>query len=62
MSAKPLTAEMTRGLPDGKMDDSTYEQIEVALDRVCAPCKMGTKWLTLAQRIDALGDMVRLRK
>jgi len=52
----PLTSTMTRGLPGGGMDDSTYEQIETALDRVLAPITSedGRRWLTLPERILAL--------
>jgi hypothetical protein len=49
-----LTADLTRGLPGGKLDDSTYSQIEDALDRIGAPMKSEGRWLTLAERVAAL--------
>ena len=49
-----LVATMTRALPDGKMDDSTFEQIETALDHADAPCMEDNRWLTLPERIAAL--------
>jgi len=52
--AKPLVADMTRALPGGTMDDSTFEAIEEALDRADAPSMDGSRWLTLPERISAL--------
>lgn len=49
-----LTADFTRSLPGGKLDDSTYEAIESALDRSGSPIKDGPRWLTLPERVDAL--------
>lgn len=49
-----LVPTMTRALPDGTMDDSTFEQIETALDHADAPCMEGNRWLTLPERIAAL--------
>jgi len=49
-----LVATMTRGLPDGRMDDSTFEDVETALDRADAPCMDGDRWLTLPERIAAI--------
>jgi hypothetical protein len=49
-----LTADFVRSLPGGKLDDSTYEAIEDALDRAEAPCTLDGRWLTLAERVDAL--------
>lgn len=49
-----LKADFTRSHPSG-MDDCTYEQIENALDRADAPINgPDRKFLTLAQRVDAL--------
>jgi hypothetical protein len=49
-----LKAEMTRSLPGGSMDDSTFSQIEDALDAIDAPMTEGGKWLSLVERIKAL--------
>lgn len=54
-----LKADMTKVLPGGKLDDSTYSQIEDALDKIEAPMKDGTRWLTLPERIAAIGEEVR---
>lgn len=53
-----LTADFTRALPGGKLDDATYEAIESALDRAGATIQDGPRWLTLAERVDALGRIV----
>lgn len=53
-----LEANFTRSLPGGKMDDSTYEQIENALDKIEAPMRSPEgKWLTLVERILAIGPL-----
>lgn len=54
-----LTADFARALPGGGNDDSTFEQIEDALDKAFAPMREGGKpeqgkWLTLPERIDGL--------
>lgn len=62
-SAEPvaceLTADFTKKLPGGVLDDSTFEQIETALDQADAPCREGSRWLTLPERIAALGQARR---
>jgi len=56
-----LTADFTRALPGGKLDDSEYEAIESALDAGDAPCQAGDgRWLALAERVDALADAQRV--
>ncbi len=55
--ALALKPDMLRALPGGKIDDSTYEAIEGALDRIEAPLTDGKRWLTLPERIDALAQM-----
>lgn len=45
-----LKADFARALPSG-MDDATYQEIEDALDKVCAPSLKNGKWLTLAERV-----------
>jgi len=54
-NTQTLTADFVRALPGGKMDDSQYEDIELALDLCDAPC-LGAdgQWLTLAERVKAL--------
>lgn len=49
-----LATDMLRALPGGKMDDSTYEAIEEALDIAGAPCTDGGVWLNLVERVRAL--------
>jgi hypothetical protein len=50
-----LTADMAKALPGGQMDDSTYSQIEDALDKIEAPmCDAVGRYLTLVERIAAL--------
>lgn len=51
-----LVPTMQRALPGGAIDDSTFDAIETALDRVDAPCRSpdGTRWLTLPERVLAL--------
>lgn len=52
--AGELKADFSRSHPSG-MDDCTYEQIEFALDRADAPINgPDGKFLTLAQRVEAL--------
>ena len=56
-----LIAEMLRRLP-GVLDDSTYEQVESALDRADAPVREGGdrgRFLKLHERIDALRNKTR---
>lgn len=53
-----LTADFARALPGGKLDDATYETIESALDRAGATIQDGPRWLTLPERVDALGRVV----
>ncbi|MEP9376154.1 hypothetical protein ABLE91_05530 [Aquabacter sp. CN5-332] len=51
----PLTADFTKVLPGGMLDDATYETVQDALDKADAPCQgTGGKWLTLPERIAAL--------
>jgi hypothetical protein len=59
LSPPPLTADFTRSMPGGRLDDSTYEAIEEALDRADAPCRDGARWLTLAERVARLADAGR---
>jgi len=55
-----LKADFLKALPSGQLDDSTFEQIEDALDRAEAPMQGdGDRWLTLPERIDALSEMHR---
>lgn len=49
-----LTFDMTKALPGGSIDNSTFEDIEFALDRADAPSRVDGKWLTLPERIAAL--------
>lgn len=51
-----LVPTMSRGLPDGTLDESTFWQIETALDQADAPCMEGNRWLTLPERIIALAQ------
>jgi hypothetical protein len=51
----PLTATMVRGLPGGGMDDSTFAAVETALDAAWAPSTSEERWLTLPERVAALG-------
>lgn len=54
-SGEVLTADMTKALPGGALDDTTFQQIEDALDRADAPMRDESgKWLTLSERIAAL--------
>ncbi len=51
----PLTADMTRSMPGGMLDDCAYSDIETALDRVRAPMTaQDGRWLTLPERVLAL--------
>ncbi len=50
----PLTVDCLRSLPGGAIDDSDFEKIEDALDRIDAPSMKDGRWLTLAERIAAL--------
>lgn len=52
-----LTADFTRVLPGGVMDDSTFSAVETALDRAEAPSTEGDRWLTLVERVEALAAM-----
>lgn len=50
-----LTFTMMRALPGGDMDDSTFDQVETALDRCRAPCTAADgRYLTLPERVLAL--------
>lgn len=54
-----LKPDFLRALPGGTMDDSTFQDVEDALDRAGAPCRAdGDKgrWLTLAERVAALSQ------
>lgn len=49
-----LAADCTRSLP-GRLDDTTYQQIENALDLAAAPMRSASgEWLTLAERVAAI--------
>lgn len=50
-----LVYDFVNRFPDGSADPSTYGDIEDALDRIDAPSVDGSRWLTLPQRIAALG-------
>ena len=55
MTDTPLTPEMQRSLPGGRMDDATYSAVEDALDSVHAPMQDANgHWLTLPERVLAL--------
>lgn len=55
--AEDLKPDFLRMLPGHKIDDSTYEQIENALDKIDAPSRAANgDWLTLAERILAIGQ------
>lgn len=48
-------ADFCRSFPGGTLDDSTYSDIETALDRAEAPyTDAAGKWLTLPERVAAL--------
>jgi hypothetical protein len=49
-----LTVDFAQALPDGRLDDATYEKIEAALDKADAPSTKNGKWLSLHERIAAL--------
>lgn len=54
MALKP---DFLRALPGGAMDDTTFQDVEDALDRAGAPCRADGdtgRWLTLAERVAAL--------
>lgn len=54
-----LTADFTQSLPGGRLDDSTYEKIEAALDRINAPATSeDDKWLSLHERVGALRENI----
>ena len=57
--SEDLKADCLRLLPRGKLDDSTYEAIEEALDKIEAPMTADGKWLTLVERILAIRSQVR---
>lgn len=50
----PLTATMTRSLPGGVIDDTTFSAIEDALDQAGAPMTEDKRWLTLPERVAGL--------
>lgn len=52
-----LTCEMTKSLPGGQLDDTTFEAIETALDKVGAPLTADARWLTLPERVEALANL-----
>lgn len=55
-----LTQTMSRSLPGGQMDESSYSAIEDALDAIQAPmCDGGGQFLNLVQRIAALQGETR---
>lgn len=51
-----LTADFTKSLPGGTLDDSTFSQIEDALDAIDAPMMDGDRYMTLVERIAALAS------
>jgi hypothetical protein len=54
-----LKPDFLRSLPGGQIDDSTYEQIEDALDKINAPLRSpGGQWLTLRERVLAIGEEI----
>lgn len=54
-----LAADFTQALPDGKLDDSTYEKIEEVLDQLDAPCRdENGEWLSLYERMDQLREKI----
>ena len=53
-----LTATCTKLLPGGKLDDSTFSQVEDALDAVDAPMTDNGRYMTLVERIAAYGKEV----
>ena len=55
--AASLTRTMQQSLPGGRLDDSSYENVERALDEAGAPLRQGERWLSLHERITALGVM-----
>ncbi len=55
-SSEELVADMTRVLPGGGKDDSSFSAIEDALDMADAPMIIDGKWLTLVERIAALSN------
>lgn len=56
-AVEPLPVDCTKLLPGGKLDDSTYEAIEAALDRADAPLVPpgGGRYMTLVERVEAMG-------
>jgi hypothetical protein len=57
-----LMADFTKSLPGGALDDSTYEQIEDALDAIDAPMTDGPRYMTLVERIKALRPTLPTRE
>lgn len=54
-SSPALKADCAQLLPGGKLDDTTYEAIESALDKAEVPMRAVTGgWLTLAERVAVL--------
>lgn len=50
-----LTSDFTKSLPGGAIDDTTFSQIEVALDAIEAPITDADgRYLTLVERIQAV--------
>ena len=55
--APPPPAEQASGQHVGRLDPTTYEQIEAALDRAEAPSRDASgRWLPLAERVAALSQ------
>lgn len=51
---KTLTADFVNAFPDGTRDNSSFGDIEDALDKIGAPCQGPTgRWLMLPERIVA---------
>lgn len=55
LSAPPLTFDFANAFPDGSRDESSYSDVEEALDDAGAPSQdRAGRWLTIPQRIAAL--------
>lgn len=60
IAAGDLKSTCAQLLPGGKMDDSTYEKVEDALDRIDAPLTADDgRYLALHERIAALANLPR---
>lgn len=53
-----LTCDFSRCFPDGTKDESTFDEIETALDMADAECMAGDRWLSAPERIAALGARI----